>query len=92
MDDDSLGCIVTLVALVLVFVLALIVGVTNEPVATRVLTDEGISEIHFTGYDMWGCSDDDWYHTGFTGVHNGRPVSGVVCSGLFFKGNTIRYH
>lgn len=55
---------------------------TNESDARRVLEEQGYTEIHFTGYDMFGCSEDDTYRTGFTATSpTGHRVSGVVCGG-----------
>lgn len=70
----------------------LCVSCTDESTATRVLEFEGVTEIQFTGYDWFACSKDDTFHTGFNGVKNGKKISGVVCSGLLFKGSTVRYH
>lgn len=66
-------------------------AVTDEPTALRILTDDGVAGVVFTGYEAWTCGDGDWYHTGFRGTKNGRPVSGVVCGGIN-KANTVRYH
>ena len=60
--------------------------------ATRVLLDAGYTDVKADGYAFWGgCGEDDTYVTKFTAKGpTGRPVSGVVCSGLFFKNSTIR--
>jgi len=59
--------------------------------AERVLADAGYTNIHTTGYAFFGCGKDDTYSTGFTATGpTGRAASGVVCSGLLFKGGTIR--
>ena len=66
-------------------------GCTDADGAIRALEAAGYTDIHITGYRLFGCSDDDWVRTGFaaTGA-DGKLVSGIVCSGLFFKGQTIR--
>lgn len=51
---------------------------------------EGWESYEVTGYRFFACSKDDWYHTGFTAVKNGKRISGVICRGLFFKGATLR--
>lgn len=75
-------------ALVLLLTLA---ACTNEQEARRVLEMDGVTDIEMTGYDWFGCSKDDQYHTGFTGIRNGHRIEGTVCSGLLFKRSTIRY-
>jgi prepilin-type N-terminal cleavage/methylation domain-containing protein len=55
---------------------------TDERTAERVLSQQGYTDIHFTGYKNWACSKEDWYSTGFVARSiNGSVVSGVVCSG-----------
>jgi hypothetical protein len=63
---------------------------TQPDDARRTLEAAGYSDIEITGYKAFGCSEDDYFHTGFraTGV-NGQPVEGVVCGG-WLKGSTIR--
>jgi len=69
-----------------------LVGMTDEATAARVLVNEGMTSVQFTGYDFGACGHDDWYATGFRGVRNGHAVTGTVCSGLILKGSTVRYH
>ena len=58
--------------------------------ATRVLEDQGYTNIVITGYNTWACSEDDFYKTGFTATSiAGRLVKGTVCSSDY-KGSTIR--
>lgn len=60
--------------------------------ASRVLESQGMTEIELTGYAWFSCSEDDFYKTKFRAVSvTGEKVSGAVCSGLFFKGATVRY-
>jgi hypothetical protein len=71
----------------LAFVLA---GCSSPDTATRALESAGYSQIKILGYQFFGCSKDDTFHTGFTAVGpTGTPVTGVVCGGLL-KGSTIR--
>ncbi len=74
----------------LVLTAMILAGCTDSNVATRALSGAGYKNIQITGYSVFGCSDEDFFHTGFeaTGV-DGSRVSGTVCSG-FFKGATIR--
>ena len=65
-------------------------GCTQPEKATDVLGKAGYSNITITGYEVFGCSEDDNFHTGFTAIGpSGQPVNGVVCSGIM-KGSTIR--
>jgi hypothetical protein len=76
---------------IILFVL-LLAACTDPSVARRVLESNGYTQIEITGYNMFDCSKDDFYHTGFRAkAPGGKVVSGTVCSGLFFKGNTIRF-
>lgn len=74
----------------LVLSVMILAGCTDSNVAQRTLSGAGYKNIQITGYSVFGCSDDDFFHTGFkaTGA-DGAQVSGTVCSG-FFKGATIR--
>lgn len=67
------------------------VGCTQPDRAVDLLESQGYENINITGYDVWGCSQDDTYHTGFTATMNGRQVAGTVCAGFLFKGATIRF-
>ena len=74
----------------LIIAAILLSGCTQVDRSTEVLGSAGYTNIQITGYAVFGCDEKDSFHTGFkaTGV-NGKPVEGVVCSGLF-KGATIR--
>lgn len=70
---------------------AVLAGCTQSDDAVRVLESAGYTEVALNGYDFFNCSQDDFYKTKFSAKGpNGKPVSGVVCAGLFFKGATIR--
>lgn len=70
---------------------ALIVGCTNNTEATRILSQQGYTDIRMTGYQWFACSEDDFYHTGFVAKSPANvEVEGCVCSGLLFKNSTIR--
>lgn len=73
-----------------VLVLLAVVGCTNEDHATRALRGAGYTDVAFTGYRLFMCSEDDMFATGFQAIGpTGQRVAGVVCSG-FLKGATIR--
>lgn len=77
--------------LIALFALSL-VACTDPDNASRVLREQGYTEIRITGYNMMACSDDDHYHTGFTAKSpNGTQVNGTICAGLLFKNSTIRF-
>lgn len=70
----------------------LMAACTQPEKSTRLLEAQGYTDVEITGYDVWACSEDDWYHTGFTAkTVTGQPVKGTVCAGFLFKGATIRY-
>jgi hypothetical protein len=64
---------------------------TDEPASRKALESQGFTDIRFTGYEAFACSEDDGFHTGFTAKNpQGRQVSGVVCCGLL-KSCTVRW-
>ena len=66
-------------------------GCTAPGRATRILEDDGFTDVEITGYNFFACSNDDWYHTGFRAKRGERTVYGTVCSGLIFRNSTIRF-
>lgn len=86
-DRSPLGC--TLI-LLLAFVFVHCYPASDQDRASAVLEAEGYTEIHMTGWDYWGCGEDDFYTDGFIATSvNGSRVDGVVCCGLF-KSCTVR--
>jgi hypothetical protein len=76
----------------IVLILILLAACTDPKDATRILADQGYTNIQITGYSWFSCSKDDTYRTGFTATApSGRQVSGTVCAGLLFKNSTIRF-
>jgi len=72
------------------FLLLLLVGCTDENGARKALTDQGYTNIEFTGYDFWTCGDDYTFHTGFRAQSIAKKqVEGAVCSG-WMKGYSIK--
>lgn len=78
--------------LIIVMFAAVAISCTNPERAKKALEDSGYTDITLTGYRYTGCSEDDYFHTGFIAKGpTGRPVSGVVCDGgPWGKGKTIR--
>lgn len=73
-----------------IVMLIAISGCTRTGSATKILQDEGYSNITITGYRFFGCGKGDDFHTGFTATGpTGHTINGVVCSG-WFKGSTVR--
>jgi hypothetical protein len=67
-------------------------GCTNDSKATSVLAAQGYTNIQTTGYNFMACSKGDFYNTGFSAKSpTGQQINGTVCSGLLFKGSTIRF-
>ena len=57
-------------------------GCTDNDEAKRVLTEQGYSNIALTGFELFDCSYDYFYRTGFTATAaTGKSVEGAVCSG-----------
>lgn len=65
---------------------------TNSNLATQTLEKAGYSNIEIVGWDMFGCSEDDFSATQFRATNPvGVQVEGTVCCGFIFKKCTIRY-
>lgn len=72
--------------------LATLGGCTDAGKAQRTLESAGYTNIKAGGYAVWGCGEDDDFHTKFKATNPaGKEVEGVVCSG-WFKGGTIRFN
>lgn len=77
--------------IVIALVLLACTACTKTDETERVLHSQGFTDVDITGYRFFGCSDRDYFHTGFTATSpNGNCTEGVVCSGIF-KGATIRF-
>lgn len=78
--------------LFLITAIAVLAACTDPTTATRVLLDQGYTNVQMTGYNFMACSRDDTYHSGFTAKSPaGHQVSGTVCAGVLFKNSTIRF-
>ena len=56
----------------------------------QVLESMGYTNIKIGGYSWFGCDKNDDFASNFTATGvNGKPVSGVLCSGVF-KSTTVR--
>ncbi len=82
---------VTLV-LMLCAMLGIIFGCSNKKDAVKALYNAGYTKITPGGYSWFSCGEGDFYSTKFTATNPaGKRASGTVCSGLLFKGSTIRF-
>ena len=69
----------------------ILTGCTDPSGASKVLRNNGYTNIHIGGYSWFTCGRDDAYSTEFEAVSpSGNKVNGAVCSGLM-KGSTIRF-
>lgn len=76
--------------ILLISLASVLMGCTNGDGAVRALEGAGYTDIKITGYRVFGCHEDDTFRTGFKAMgQGGKPVTGVVCSGIL-KGSTIR--
>lgn len=76
---------------VVLVTMLLSIGCTNPQGATDVLEIQGFKNVRITGYNLFDCAKDDFYHTGFEATApDGRTVYGTVCEGLIFKSSTVR--
>lgn len=74
-----------------ILALLLLTGCTDERASRAALESAGFSDITLTGYNWFGCGQDDSFATGFRAKNPaGRNVEGVVCCGLM-KGCTVRW-
>lgn len=65
---------------------------TNEDAAARALEQAGYTNVNWTGYTWFACSNGDWSQTGFlANGPAGTVTSGTVCCGLVFKYCTVRH-
>jgi hypothetical protein len=99
MEEDMTGIERLLVAVIIVILLFLSVGtgaLASKDVAVRTLTAQGFSNIQITEHAWFavglrGCDAKDAAR--FTAkVTNpaGKPAEVYVCTGVIFKGGTIR--
>jgi hypothetical protein len=100
MDDDkpidhlNAGEMLTYFIIVMIFLgfaLFWLVGVSGDSdQATRLLEEEGYTDITIGGGAVFGCGEGDWKRTSFQAKNRaGNYVRGVVCCGVA-KGCTIR--
>ena len=93
-DKQENGLVVFVIVaalLLLVFIIGSNGGLSDPKAATRVLTEQGYTEIEITGWKPALAGHGETYSTGFKAKSPvGMPVSGAVTSGAN-KGHTIRF-
>lgn len=66
----------------------LLTSCTDSNKTSRILENEGYTNIEMTGHRFFGCGEHDSFKTGFKAINNNKKqVTGVVCSGYFSGGN-----
>lgn len=82
--------ILVVLTVVTLLAIALPYGCARPDEATRVLYQQGYTNIEITGWRPFAKADSDTFSTGFQAISpSGEPVTGAVCSG-WLKGATIR--
>jgi hypothetical protein len=76
----------------IVLLLPLTLAACSDPrVASETAEAHGFRVVRVEGYSPFSCGKDDTFSTGLTlRAQTGQCVRAVVCSGLFFKGATLR--
>ena len=70
----------------------LLFGCANSEDARGLLAEAGYTDISFTGYNALACSEDDYYHFGFTATNpQGETVNGTICSDMLFRSARIMH-
>lgn len=93
MDDLFKVVVGIFIVLSLLFVLSEPLWAYDPPEATRVLEQQGFKDIKINGYAWFACAKSDTWQTEFEATAlNGTKVKGAVCSGLFWKANTVRLY
>lgn len=90
MGDNEINPFVVVSVILMLCIGAAFIGITDKSAVDEYAKVEGWTDVKLTGYSFFACSKDDWYHTGFEAKKNGIPIKGTVCSGLLFKGKTLR--
>lgn len=66
-------------------------GCTDDDASREALHKAGFTDVETTGYEVFACSEDDAFHTGFRAKNpQGQIVTGTVCCG-WMKSCTIRW-
>lgn len=88
----SIGIFLGGTLLIVVLILIEPAACVDDAGTRRVLTQQGYTNIHITGFRWFGRSRGDVYSTGFEATSpNGNFISGYVTSG-WWKGYTIRFN
>lgn len=64
----------------------------DQETASRVLSDEGYTDVELLGWSPLSCSDSEKRSEGFRATRSGHTVEGVVCcTGYIFGDCTVRH-
>lgn len=77
------------IMIIAIAALALSACGVNPNDGKRVLESHGFTNVNIGGYAFIGCGKDE-FSSHFNAIDvNGKPISGVICSG-WFKNYTVR--
>uniref|UniRef100_A0AB39CCT2 Lipoprotein n=1 Tax=Pseudomonas phage RVTF4 TaxID=3236931 RepID=A0AB39CCT2_9VIRU len=77
--------------IILTLGLIVLTGCSDGPATLKAVEGAGYKDVQITGWAPFSCSEDDRVRTGFKATdQRGNRISGTYCSGLIFKGGTIR--
>ena len=75
----------------IVVIMNILWGCTAPDKSTRILEEQGFTNVEITGYSLFSCGQDDTFSTGFRATNPaGRKIDGTVCCGVM-KGCTVRF-
>ena len=80
--------------IILIGIIVLLYSVMWNPgeSETRVLEDQGLTEVHVDTLSFFGCPDDQYGYKFEATNQGGKNVKGVMCkNGVFFGSWNIRY-
>lgn len=76
--------------LIVTVLCGMLTACVDESSTVKALSGAGYTNIKIKGYAVFGCAEEDFFHTAFEAKGpSGQHVEGVVCSG-WLKGATIR--
>ena len=75
----------------IITICCVLISCYDDSRSRQALDNAGFTDIVITGYEPFGCGDDDTFSTGFKAKNSkGTDVEGIVCCGVV-KACTIRY-
>lgn len=80
----------SLISILFLFICALLVGCTKEADVQKYAKMEQWDSYKITGTCYLSCGKGDFFRTEFEAIKNNEKIQGCICSGLLFKGATLR--